>query len=121
VVRATVMVLIASLAGLLGRRALGLNSIAAAGLVVLALNPAELFHSGTQLSFISVAVLAWLATRTSQRTVDPLDRLIARTRPWPDRMLRRAGRGIGTAFVASLLIWLVICPLVMARFHLVSP
>jgi competence protein ComEC len=122
VVRATVMVLIGCAAVALGRQALGYNTLAAAGLVVLALNPAELFQSGTQLSFLSVAVLVWLAQRTLHApTVDPLDRLIASTRSWPDRALRRAMRVVGDWVVVSAMIWLVICPLVMARFHLASP
>ncbi len=122
VVRATVMVLVACLAMLLSRRALAFNSIAAAGLVVLALNPAELFQAGTQLSFLSVAVLAWFAQRAAaRREPDPLDRLIAATRRWPERVLRRAAGAAWRAVLVSLVIWLVICPLVMARFHLVSP
>src|SRR5262249_9617678 len=52
VVRATVMVLALCAAMTLGRRALAFNTIAAAGLVVLAINPAELFQTGTQLSFL---------------------------------------------------------------------
>src|SRR5262249_656385 len=55
VVRATVMVLVGCAAVMLGRRVLAFNSIAMAGLIVLAMNPAELFRSGTQLSFLSVA------------------------------------------------------------------
>ncbi len=122
VVRATVMVVVACLAMLLGRRALGFNSIAAAGLVVLAINPAELFQAGTQLSFLSVMVLAWLAQRRAERPpLDPLDRLIAASRPWFSRALRFAGSRAARAVVVSLAIWLAICPLVMARFHLVSP
>jgi competence protein ComEC len=122
VVRATVMVLVACLAKLLGRRALAFNSIAVAGLVVLALNPAELFHAGTQLSFLSVGVLAWLSQRRLDRPPrDPLDRLIARTRSWPRRAMRWLGERFVRVSIASALIWIVVCPLVMARFHLVSP
>ena len=47
----------------LGRRALQFNTWAAAALVVLALNPCELFQPGTQLSFLCVAVLIALAER----------------------------------------------------------
>jgi competence protein ComEC len=122
VVRATVMILIGCVAVLLGRQALGFNSLAAAGLVVLALNPSELFQSGTQLSFLSVAVLVWLNERSRRRApLDPLDRLLARTRPWHQRATRQAGQAVFRALVASALIWLVICPLVMSRFHLCSP
>lgn len=122
VVRATVMVLVACLAMVIARRPLGFNSLAAAGLVVLAINPAELFQTGTQLSFLAVGVLVFIAgRRTGGRESDPLDRLIARTRPWPVRVLRRLGRPVWQATVATTFIWLVVCPLVMARFHLLSP
>ncbi|MGD9721551.1 MAG: ComEC/Rec2 family competence protein [Pirellulales bacterium] len=122
VVRATVMVLVSCAALTLGRRALAYNAIAAAGLIVLALNPEELFQPGTQLSFLCVLVLAWLAERRAVRpAVDPLQRLIAQTRRWPERVLRRVLREFTRAAVAGFVIWIVICPLVMARFHLVSP
>ncbi len=122
VVRATVMVLVACLAMVLARRPLGFNTLAAAGLVVLAINPAELFQAGTQLSFLSVGVLVFIAdSRIGQRPLDPLDRLIARTRRWPFRVARRLRESAWQATLATTLIWVVICPLVMARFHLVSP
>jgi competence protein ComEC len=122
VVRATVMVLVACAAATLGRRALAYNSIAAAGLVVLALNPHELFQSGTQLSFLSVVALAWLAEeRLRRRDPDPLARLIAASRPWHHRAARRATTWAWRLVLTSLVIWIVIAPLVMARFHLVSP
>ncbi len=78
---------------------------------MLALNPCELFLAGTQLSFLCVAVLVWLHEhRFGIATVDPLDRLIARTRPWPDRLARHIGRYALRMTAASAVIWLVICP-----------
>ena len=41
-------------------RGVAFNSLAAAAIVVLAINPSELFHTGTQLSFLCVAVLVWV-------------------------------------------------------------
>ena len=61
VVRATVLVLVACAAVYWGRRPLSFNSLAAAALVVLAINPNHLFHTGAQLSFLSVAGLMWFA------------------------------------------------------------
>ena len=57
VMRATLLVWIVCGGMLWGRNRIGLNSLALAGLVVLAVNPAGLFHTGVQLSFLSVAVL----------------------------------------------------------------
>lgn len=122
VVRATVMVLVVCLGMVLSRQPLGFNSLAAAGLVVLAISPAELFQAGTQLSFLSVGVLAFMAARPNGvPNRDPLDRLIARTRPRPTRVARWFVRRLWRMMLATAMIWLVICPLVMARFHLVSP
>ncbi len=122
VVRAAVMVLIACGAKALGRRALGFNSLAGAALVVLAMNPSELFRAGPQLSFLAVAVLCWLAGRyASLPPMDPLERLIAQSRPWPLRAGRHLGKMMWRSLVASSVIWLVVSPLVMARFHLLSP
>ena len=42
-----------------GESRLSFNSLAAAALVVLAMNPNNLFHTGAQLSFLSVAGLMW--------------------------------------------------------------
>jgi competence protein ComEC len=122
VVRATVMVLVACLAMVLARRPLGYNTLALAGLVVLAINPAELFQTGTQLSFLSVGVLVFASdVRLGRRELDPLERLIARTRPWPQRAARRFANWMWVGTLAATLIWLVIAPLVMSRFHLISP
>jgi competence protein ComEC len=122
VVRATVMVLVGCLGMVLSRRPLGFNSLAAAGLVVLAINPAELFQAGTQLSFLAVGVLVYFAgARSGRRKLDPLDRLIAATRPWQWRAARGLLGWARQITLATTLIWLAVCPLVMARFHLVSP
>ncbi len=86
--------------GLLGRRPLGFNSLAAAALVVLAVNPAELFRAGAQLSFLCVAGLIWWGPRwiRSAGRQDPLERLIwANLGPFP-RTLRQIRR-----------YWLAIC------------
>ncbi len=51
VVRATVLVVVMCGAAYLGRRPLGFNSLAAAALVVLAVNPADLFRAGPSCRF----------------------------------------------------------------------
>jgi competence protein ComEC len=122
VVRAATLLVIFYAARYLGRRALARNSWAAGSLVVLALNPAELFRTGPQLSFLAVAVLIWAAERPCSRwQVDPLDRLLAESRPWPVRALRSLGRTLWQVTLVALLVWLATLPLVMLRFHLFSP
>ncbi len=126
VVRATVLVLIACGGLWLGRRALGMNSLAAAALVVLAINPAELFHVGAQLSFLCVGVIIWLARWLSrseelERTRRILEHLITRNLDWWERSVRFVFRGAIDTTVVGIAIGLVTSPLVMARFHILSP
>ncbi len=92
-VRAMILVLLVCLAMFIGRPSSPFNCWAAGGLVVLALNPSDLFRSGPQLSFLAVAAMAWLAPRWAARQqLDPLQRLILQTRSWPIRTLRGLGR-----------------------------
>ncbi|MEQ8791379.1 MAG: ComEC/Rec2 family competence protein [Pirellulaceae bacterium] len=121
VVRAAVLIGVFCGARLLGRPASSFNVLALAGFVVLALSPAQLFHAGTQLSFLAVATLLvvgrWFAPRPPS---DPLDQLVARTRPWPVRAARSLAIGALKLWLVSMLVWLVAAPLVMHQFHLLA-
>lgn len=122
VVRATVMVLVICLGMAVSRQPAGLNSLAAGALVVLALNPVDLFRAGPQLSFLAVCVLAWITPRVVRwPRLDPLDRLIVETRPWPQKWLRPAWLWTVRTLIVSTVIWLVMLPLILTRFHVVSP
>jgi competence protein ComEC len=122
VLRATAVVWIVCGSLWLGRGGLGLNSLALAGLAVLALNPTELFRTGTQLSFLAVAaVIAFERVWSRRPSLDPLDRLIAETRRWPVKLLKRIGHELRIVTLVGATIWLVALPLVMAQFHLVTP
>lgn len=122
VVRASILVVCVCGARLLARQGLAYNTLAAAGLVVLAVNPTALFQTGTQLSFLAVAVLCReAAARPPRAAEDPLDALIDRSRPWWERLLRRVVAWSWQAFATSGRVWLMSLPLVAWRFHLVSP
>lgn len=122
IVRASVLIVSLCWARFLGRQPLGYNSLAAAGIAVFALNPPSLFQTGTQLSFLAVATLIGVAPLlAAHRRPDPLDRLIAKTRSWPEKLYRRILRSMWQASMASGAIWAVALPLVAYRFHLVSP
>ena len=122
VVRATVLVLAMCGALFMGRQRLGFNTLALSGLIVLAMNPADLFHAGAQLSFLCVAGLMWIAPKMySPDESGPLDRLIAENRPWPMRLALAAWRWARRITMTGAVIWLLVLPLVMARFHLFSP
>lgn len=122
-VRALVLVLAACAALALGRRTSGFNLLGAAAIVTLLLNPADLFRSGAQLSFLAVAALFWAGPRVAQRreALDPLDRLIRDAAPWPVRATRVTRDTLIRATLLSLAVWLVTLPLVAARFHVVAP
>ena len=121
-VRATVMVWLICAALYSGRPLSPLNILAAAALIVMLRNPAELFRVGTQLSFLAVGTLMWVSPRLAgPQRADPLARLIAQSRPWPLRVVRRAARSARQLFLLSLAVWLVSAPLVLARFNLLSP
>ena len=122
VVRATLLVWIACLATVLARRPATINSLAAAALVLVAWRPNEVCTPGSQLSFLSAAILVGIAAASHRpREVDPIERLIDRSRPaWLRHLRRLLGRAAGLA-VAGAAVWLAAAPLVAARFHLVSP
>ena len=116
------MVWMVCLAVYSGRPLSPFNLLAAAALVVVAMNPAELFRVGPQLSFLAVATLAWFGPRVGhRRPIDPLARLIAGRRPWPWRIASGVGRAQGRFLQLTTAVWLVSLPLVLARFNLVSP
>ncbi|MGH7138911.1 MAG: ComEC/Rec2 family competence protein, partial [Pirellulales bacterium] len=121
-VRATIVVLFVSLAMLRRRRWQPMNLLAGAALVVLVMNPCDLFRIGPQLSFLAVAVLAWSGARFAPRPIsDPLDRLIAVTRPWPEQAARRSLRRLAQTIAVGCCVWASSMPLVLWQFHLISP
>ncbi len=124
VMRAAVFVVLICLAAWIGRRGVAFNGLAAAGLVVLVVNPGDLFRAGPQLSFLAVAVLTWLGHWSMSRrtkSADRLDQLLAAARPWHFRAIAWAGRWTGWLIVTSLGVWLVTLPLILHRFHVASP
>lgn len=123
VMRATLVVWLACLGGALGRRSGGVTALAAALVVVLAWHPAALLSTGTQLSFLSTAVLVGAAGVVAARAPgdDPIERLLERSRGPLERRLRALGRGVLAATLVGAAVWAATAPLVAARFHLVSP
>lgn len=121
-VRALLLVLLVCTAQWVGRTMHPTNALAATALAVLAWNPADLFRAGPQLSFMAVATMAWLRPRLQTGpTTDPLDRLIAATRPWHERWGKRSARSLAKGLIVGAAVWGVSLPLVMTQFHLCSP
>ncbi|HWB10686.1 MAG TPA: ComEC/Rec2 family competence protein [Pirellulales bacterium] len=121
-VRATIVILMVCLALAGRRRWQPANLLAGAALAVLVMNPCDLFRVGPQLSFVAVIALTWAGVRFApQPIVDPLDRLIAQTRPWHVRLARRWAQRGGQAAAVTFCVWGVSAPLVLGQFHLLSP
>jgi competence protein ComEC len=127
VVRATLVVWVTCLGAAIGRRSPGVNALALAAILVMLWHPPELFRTGSQLSFLSTAVLVGASGALPRRraTEDPIERLIDRARPpWLRRARRLAARAAATACegaVVGAAVWAATAPIVAARFHLVSP
>ncbi len=123
VVRATVLVLVYCASLYFRRPAAGFNSLAAAALVVVAINPADLFHTGAQLSFLAVASISWIAPLRKREggQREWLRRVVHAELPWVHRALSVAGRTARHLLLVSAVIWCVTTPLAMARFHVIAP
>lgn len=121
-IRATILVVILCYARLRRRPVSAWNSLAAAGLVVLALNPADVFSTGVHLSFLAVATLMCVSPRwfMGARSDDPLDRLIEQSRGPLERVMRWGWVKLLRLLVACTAVWLVTLPLVASRFHVVA-
>lgn len=122
VLRATVLIVLFCLARILGRNGWSYNLLSLAAIIVLIINPADLFQIGPQLSFLAVGAMVGFQRWTdSARETDPLQRLIDNTRGPVTRMRKWVCRRIVLAFQVSAMIALVTMPLVALNFHLVAP
>lgn len=130
-VRAGILVAVGVIAFSRYRMASQMNTLCAAGIAVLCYNPTAFFSTGTQLSFLAVAVLVntpvmeldfrrknthqrkrpvwelWLAEKRDLRTVTR-----ALTASW--------GVKLWNVFYASVVMMLVLTPLIAGRFHVVA-
>lgn len=121
VTRAAILIVLYCLGRLFGNKGFSINLLCAAAVIVLAINPTDLFSIGPQLSFLAVATLTvghkWIFLPAP---TDPLQRLIANTRPRPIRWLHRCLRGLRAAVLVSGAIWVIGLPLVANRFHVIA-
>ena len=121
VTRAAVFLTVWASAGCLGRPATALNTVAIAGLILLAWNPLVLFDLGAQLSFLAVLGMSWagrlVPNLASPRVDDGEGNPVSMARRWCGSILRQALlvelMGIG--------IWLFTGPIIAGEFGLVAP
>ena len=134
VTRAMVLTVATILALVAGRRASAANVFGAAALVVMVLNPDEAFRSGTQFSFLAVAVLILFAQwppvpfhlvrrhiGAAPIPIDPLVRLVVTSWPWHKRATHAFFFAFRELTLASIAVGIVMAPLVAYHFHVVTP
>jgi competence protein ComEC len=120
VVRATIAICLATGSYLTGRPAPAANGVAAAVLVVLAMDPAALFRAGPQLSFVAVLLIQGALPKRLLADAMFDDEFNAE----PDRAESaggRLGRALLESFQASVIITILLAPLTLSRFSLLTP
>jgi competence protein ComEC len=124
--RSAVMAALVAAAVLVQRRNSALNALAAAGIVLLAIDPLQLFAAGFQLSFAIVAGLVLLHRPMKQllfgRWIRRRGLMVFRREQRVRRWLYYSAAEWGMdAVAASLTAYLAAVPLVAHHFHLFSP
>ncbi len=118
--RAAVAVCSLSLGLLVRRPPLAANNFALAWLIVLLLNPTDMFNLGCQLSFIAVAVLTWGLRGWTTPGDDPLGQLVGESRPTWMQMPMSICRQTLLSYAITLPVWVVLAPLVAGRHNMLS-
>lgn len=120
--RATIMGVAICLARLTGRSVAPLNWLALAALVIVLLQPNDLFQPGFQLSFVQVAFLIVAFARIERSIVSrwfPI--LQADVMTWRGLFVRKAARGLLSLLIISLGCWIIAAPLAMFQFQRFAP
>ncbi|MBI4660045.1 MAG: ComEC/Rec2 family competence protein [Verrucomicrobia bacterium] len=100
------------------------NSLAAAGLIILLWDPAQLFQAGFQLSFfvvLSIGLLLPNLEKVRQRLLLPDPMLPPELRPRWRKLLDDPLRYVTTSLATSLAAWLGSLPLIAYYFYLFTP
>ncbi len=119
VTRSMILIVLLCVSRIIGRPAFSLNLLALAGIVVLILNPTDLFGIGPQLSFLAVFTMS--VCLSAPKEVEPVERLVRGTRGLATQTFQVGWDWLVKAFIVSSVITLVTTPLVAYYFHLVVP
>jgi competence protein ComEC len=124
ILRASVIVWAYCTAILLRRRSNGVNSLSLAAIVLLLLEPLQVFDAGWQLSFASVAgILAFtrpLEDFVHARTGEWLHHIPRETKP-AVRLLKELGSGIVTVLSVGTAAWLASAGILLYHFYNLTP
>ncbi|MCA9017272.1 MAG: ComEC/Rec2 family competence protein, partial [Planctomycetaceae bacterium] len=117
--------------GLINWRAITtLNLVSISALLILIVNPTDLFDVGTQLSFLAVAAIVWTVQQDFfqnpfQQSWLPLRWRILASDPVLQSTLQsfliRYFRMLYSIFLVTFFIWVVTAPLVLYHFKLLAP
>ena len=122
VMRAVVLGTLIVIGRAFGRKSDGIQALALSALILLLLNPADLFDVGAQLSFVAVAAIIVVTRWVNERTQESFtDRLLAGEQHWIWRATAWSGRWLLAGYIVTCVVWLVTVPITMRTFHLVSP
>jgi competence protein ComEC len=108
VTRATIMAAILLLSHFLEREGNIYNSLSFAALIILIVNPWQLFEISFQLSFLSVVSIVWLSPKIKSIFPEKLNKI-----PWI--------RLLTSVFSVSFAAWLGLLPLIAYYFRILSP
>lgn len=122
VIRASVLAVVMA-AGWPAYRSVGaVNLVAVCGLIVLLINPTDLFDVGTQLSFLAVIAIGSAASFIAQERNRPDEDSLLRTLFTPrDGVWSTLLRLLAEGYVVTAAIWLFTLPLTAACFHIAAP
>ncbi|MBU6401082.1 MAG: ComEC/Rec2 family competence protein [Verrucomicrobia bacterium] len=123
-IRSTIMMTVIIAGWALKRPSDLLNSLAAAGLIILLWQPQQLFQASFQLSFFVVLSMALLLPPFESllcRCLRPDPLLPPELRPRWQRWLEPPVRLLAASFATSLAAWIGSLPLIAYYFHLVTP
>ncbi len=123
-IRSTIMMTIIIAGWSLKRPSDLLNSLSAAALIILLLDPRQLFQASFQLSFfvvLSLALFVPVLEKIRRRWLQPDPMLPAQLRPRWKRWLDLPIGWVSASFATSLAAWLGSIPLIAYYFHLFTP
>ncbi len=124
ILRAAVIVWAYCASILLRRRSNAINSLSLAVIVLLLIQPTQLFDAGWQLSFASVAGILAFTKRIEDfvhdRTGDWLHRTAPEMKPVA-RLLKRTGSGIVTVLSVGTAAWLASAGILLYHFYNITP
>lgn len=126
VVRAATLVIISCAGSVFSRQMNWGNALAAALILLLLVRPGDLFQTGFQLSFLTTVLVVmigtkWFGHQSGKDQHDVLDKLVQKNKATHVRIGNRLFWGALRTAGITMLVWLLLTPILLARFHIISP